>query len=146
MEATASRRAVDRSSFRKESLPHAPSLERDRPVVPRQFGCHGRRGSALIRMRGAIAEQRRAPTVVARNMGAFMTRLILVIATAFVFSNTAFAQSSGTPQDQAACRASVKRYCAQAIQGGDMMVLSCLQQNRPRISKACQRVLLKYGQ
>jgi hypothetical protein len=98
------------------------------------------------RRAAAVAEQKRTLTVVERNLGAVMTRSILVLATAFIFSGTAFAQSSGTPQEQAACRASVKRYCAQAIQGGDMMVLSCLQQNRPRISKACQRVLVKYGQ
>ena len=74
-----------------------------------------------------------------------MTRSILLIAAAIVFSGTALAQSSGTLEEQAACRASVKRYCAQAIQGGDI-VLSCLQQNRPRISKACRQVLLKHGQ
>ncbi|NUU40043.1 Cysteine rich repeat-containing protein [Tardiphaga sp. OK246] len=74
-----------------------------------------------------------------------MIRSIYLLAAAIALSGTAFAQS-GTPEDQAACRASVKRYCAQAIQGGDMMVLSCLQQNRPRISKACRQVLLKYGQ
>lgn len=79
-------------------------------------------------------------------MGAVMTRSILIFALAIAFSGTASAQGSGTPEDQAACRPSVKRYCIQAIQGGDMMVLSCLQQNRPRISKACRQVLVKYGQ
>jgi hypothetical protein len=74
-----------------------------------------------------------------------MKRLIYLFAAAIAFSGTAFAQS-GTPEDHAACRASVKRYCAQAIQGGDMSVLACLQQNRPRISKACRQVLIKYGQ
>ena len=75
-----------------------------------------------------------------------MTRSIFLIVAAIVFSGAALAQSSGTPEEQAACRASVKRYCALAIPGGDMMVLSCLQQNRPRISKACRQVLVKYGQ
>lgn len=76
-----------------------------------------------------------------------MTRTSLILAATIAFSGAAFAQgTSGTPEDQAACRSSVKRYCTKAIQGGDMMVLSCLQQNRPRISKACQQVLVKYGQ
>jgi hypothetical protein len=76
-----------------------------------------------------------------------MTRSIIVVAAIFVVSGAALAQSSsGTPEDQAACRASVKQYCAQAIQGGDMAVLGCLQQNRSRISKSCQQVLIKYGQ
>ena len=76
-----------------------------------------------------------------------MTRLIFTFVAVFAFSHVAVAQgSSGTPEDQAACRASVKRFCTQAIQGGDMMVLACLQQNRPRISKSCRQVLIKYGQ
>jgi hypothetical protein len=91
-------------------------------------------------------ERRRAPAVVERNLGAIMTRSILALAIVIASSGAAFAQGSGTPEDQAACRASVKRYCTQAIQGGDMMVLACLQQNRPRISKSCQQVLVKYGQ
>ena len=75
-----------------------------------------------------------------------MHRSILIFAITIALSSAAFAQGSGTPEDQAACRDSVKRYCAQAIQGGDLAVLACLQQNRPRISKACQQVLVKYGQ
>lgn len=76
-----------------------------------------------------------------------MTRPIFLFIATLLVSQPALAQgTSGTPEDRAACEASVKRYCAQAIQGGDMVVLSCLQQNRPRISKACQQVLVKYGQ
>ncbi|MET0221736.1 MAG: hypothetical protein ABW213_13860 [Tardiphaga sp.] len=75
-----------------------------------------------------------------------MKSLILIFTVLIASSGASFAQGSGTPEDQAACRASVKRYCAQAIQGGDMVVLSCLQQNRARISKTCQQVLVKYGQ
>ena len=76
-----------------------------------------------------------------------MNRFIIAFAAIVLLPSAAFAQgSSGTPEDQAACRASVKRYCTQAIQGGDMAVLACLQQNRPRISKPCRQVLIKYGQ
>jgi hypothetical protein len=79
-----------------------------------------------------------------------MSRSIIALAAAiFAFSASASAQgiaNSGTPEDRAACQASVQRYCAQAIQGGDMVVLACLQENRARISKPCQQVLIKYGQ
>lgn len=76
-----------------------------------------------------------------------MTRFILTFIALTAFSNAATAQgSSGTPQDRAACRESVKRFCTSAIQGGDLVVLSCLQQNRARISKECQQVLMTYGQ
>jgi hypothetical protein len=51
----------------------------------------------------------------------------------------------GTPEDRAACQADVNRYCQNAIPD-TMRVLACLQQNRQRISRACQDVLQKYGQ
>lgn len=68
-----------------------------------------------------------------------MLRAVFVFAAMLAFASVASAQgTSGTPEDQAACRASVQRYCAQ--------VLACSQQNRARISKPCQQVLIKYGQ
>jgi hypothetical protein len=51
----------------------------------------------------------------------------------------------GTPEDRAACHGDVQRYCQNAIPD-TMRVLGCLQQNRQRISPACQGVLQKYGQ
>lgn len=79
-----------------------------------------------------------------------MSRSIFALAAAILaFNASASAQgtgTSGTPEDRAACQASVQRYCTQAIQGGDMVVLACLQENRARISKPCQQVLIKYGQ
>jgi hypothetical protein len=51
----------------------------------------------------------------------------------------------GTPEDRAACHADVERYCQAAIPDS-MRILACLQQNRQRISPACQGVLQKYGQ
>jgi hypothetical protein len=75
-----------------------------------------------------------------------MTRSALVFATLIVSTSFATAQGSGTPEDKAACQSSVKQYCTSSIQGGDMAVLACLQQNRSRIAPACQQVLVKYGQ
>jgi hypothetical protein len=76
-----------------------------------------------------------------------MKSQIYVAAIALLTLNSAaFAQNAGTPEDRAACEASVKRYCAKAIEGGDMVVLACLQQNRSRLTSACQQVLIKYGQ
>jgi len=51
----------------------------------------------------------------------------------------------GTPEDRAACEPDVKRFCKAAIPD-NMKVLSCLQANRQKISKACQGVLTRYGQ
>ena len=52
---------------------------------------------------------------------------------------------SGTPEDRAACEPDVQRHCRAAVPD-QLRVLACLQDNRSRISKACQGVLLKYGQ
>jgi hypothetical protein len=78
----------------------------------------------------------------------------VVIATAFVVIGSIGAHAqlpiplplpSGTPEDRAACEPDVKRHCKAAIPD-NMRVLSCLQANRQRISKACQGVLVRYGQ
>ncbi|MDB5640309.1 MAG: hypothetical protein JWP51_5217 [Bradyrhizobium sp.] len=53
---------------------------------------------------------------------------------------------SGTPEEQAACSRDVQRYCRPVIDQGDLTVLACLQQNRPKISKACDLVLKTHGQ
>ena len=55
-------------------------------------------------------------------------------------------QRSGTPEEQAACSRDVQRYCRQVMDQGDFTVLACLQQNRPKISKACDQVLKNHGQ
>jgi hypothetical protein len=55
-------------------------------------------------------------------------------------------QRSGTPEEQAACSRDVERYCRKVIDQGDFTVLACLQQNRPKISKACDLVLKNHGQ
>jgi len=52
---------------------------------------------------------------------------------------------SGTPEDRAACEPDVQRHCRSAIPD-QLRVLACLQDNRSRISRACQGVLVKYGQ
>ena len=73
-----------------------------------------------------------------------MHRSILILAASFAFANAAIA--AGTPQDERDCAKSAKRFCARELPYGDMAVLSCLKQNRPRIARACQAVLVKYGQ
>ena len=55
-------------------------------------------------------------------------------------------QRSGTPEEQAACSRDVERYCRPVIDQGDFTVLACLQQNRPKLSKACELVLKNHGQ
>ena len=55
-------------------------------------------------------------------------------------------QRSGTPEEQAACARDVQRHCRMVMNQGDFTVLACLQQNRPKLSKACDQVLRNHGQ
>jgi hypothetical protein len=62
-------------------------------------------------------------------------------------SSDAFAQQrSGTPEEQKACARDVQRHCRAVIDQGDFTILACLQQNRPKISAACDQVLKNHGQ
>ena len=67
--------------------------------------------------------------------------------------NTETGRSTGTQvqrgmsKDEAACRPDVRRYCRDVPENaGDFAFLACLQQNRSRISKACNEVLVRHGQ
>jgi Cysteine rich repeat len=55
-------------------------------------------------------------------------------------------QRSGTPEEQKACARDVQRHCRAVIDQGDFTILACLQQNRPKISAACDQVLKNHGQ
>ena len=55
-------------------------------------------------------------------------------------------QRSGTPEEQVACSRDVQRHCRAVIDQGDFTILACLQQNRPKISPACDQVLKSHGQ
>lgn len=72
-----------------------------------------------------------------------LTRLI--VAASLCVSTVAFAQQGGTPAERRACSANVMRYCAKYISGGDLSVLGCLQENRPKLKPACQKVLSDHG-
>jgi len=69
-----------------------------------------------------------------------MTRILFVISLVLMAS-----EASAQQQGQDACARDVSRFCRAHMNEGDMVVLSCLQQNRARISKACQAVLTSHG-
>ena len=64
------------------------------------------------------------------------------------FSSDVFAQQqrSGTPEEQKACARDVQRHCRAVIDQGDFTILACLQQNRPKLTKACDQVLKNHNQ
>jgi hypothetical protein len=72
----------------------------------------------------------------------------IFVATVALLSLTvnAVAQQGGTEEERQACSPDVKKFCAAVIDQGDLVILSCLQQNRQKLSKACNQVLVNHGQ
>ena len=68
-----------------------------------------------------------------------MTRFLFVIPLVLM------ASAASAQQGHDACARDVSRFCRAQMNDGDMVVLACLQQNRARISKACQQVLTSHG-
>jgi hypothetical protein len=67
----------------------------------------------------------------------------LVVLPLLAIASSASAQGA---REHDACARDVARFCRAVMNSGDQMVLSCLQQNRSRISKACEKVLVEHGQ
>ena len=55
-------------------------------------------------------------------------------------------QHGGTPEEQKACAHDVQKYCRTVMNDSDLIVLSCLQQNREKLTKSCDKVLKDHGQ
>jgi hypothetical protein len=78
-----------------------------------------------------------------------MHKILFAIALVSVsFPTGAFAQQqrSGTAAEQKACSRDVSRFCRPLMEQGDLVILGCLQQNRPKLTKACDQVLKNHGQ
>lgn len=71
-----------------------------------------------------------------------MTRLLCFISLLLIGASA----SAQTAHEHDACARDVSRFCRAHMNAGDQVVLSCLQQNRHRISKACDKVLTEHGQ
>ena len=69
-----------------------------------------------------------------------MTRFLCIVPLALL------ASGAQAQQGHDACARDVSRFCRAYMQQGDMVVLGCLKQNRPRLSKACEKVLTEHGQ
>jgi hypothetical protein len=55
-------------------------------------------------------------------------------------------QHGGTPEEQKACAHDVQKYCRALMNDSDLVVLNCLQQNREKLTKSCDKVLKDHGQ
>jgi hypothetical protein len=77
----------------------------------------------------------------------YMTfRMILVSALILGVSQAAFAATSGTAEQEAACRPDVRKFCHHLKEAdGDDAYLGCLELNRDSLSKPCSDMLKNYG-
>ena len=71
-----------------------------------------------------------------------MARFLFVVPFLLIASGASAQQRQGHD----ACARDVSRFCRAQINDGDQIVLACLKQNRARISKACDKVLVEHGQ
>lgn len=74
-----------------------------------------------------------------------MLRNRAIIAAALLAFTSTAALSSGTEEEQAACRPDVRKLCKTAGTE-EMVVLFCLKENREKLSRACRKVLEDNGQ
>jgi hypothetical protein len=72
----------------------------------------------------------------------FLALILLSVSTGAIAQQ----QRSGTPDEQKACSRDVQRFCRPLIDQGDFTILACLQQHRPKLTKACDQVLRTHGQ
>jgi len=73
-----------------------------------------------------------------------MIKLILALGLVLFEISFALAQHAGSPQEQQACSRDASRFCRQQL-GDDGAVQACLQQNRNRLTAACQKVFRSHG-
>jgi hypothetical protein len=67
----------------------------------------------------------------------------LVVAASLLGAGGAWAQS-GTPQEQAACRSDVRKFCAQVTGSDNQKYQDCLQSHVKELSQKCQQVLMTH--
>jgi hypothetical protein len=72
--------------------------------------------------------------------------LALTLLSVSVSTGAIAQQRSGTPDEQKACSRDVSRFCRTLMDQGDFVILACLQQNRPKLTAACNQVLKSHGQ
>jgi hypothetical protein len=75
-----------------------------------------------------------------------MRKLYLALILLSVLASTGALAHSGTDQEEKACAPDVQRFCRQLIDQGDLTILACLKENRPKLSPACRYVLVSHGQ
>jgi hypothetical protein len=79
-------------------------------------------------------------------MHKFLARCFLALILLSVPVSTGALAHSGSDQDEKACSRDVQRFCRKLMDQGDLTILVCLKENRPKLSVACRDVLVSHGQ
>jgi hypothetical protein len=75
-----------------------------------------------------------------------MHKFFLALILLSVPVSTSALARSGTDQEEKACAPDVRRLCRKLMDQGDLTILACLKENRPKLSTACRDVLVSHGQ
>jgi hypothetical protein len=75
-----------------------------------------------------------------------MHKYVLALTLLCVPTSTGALAHSGTDQEQQACTRDVQHFCRKLMDQGDFPILTCLKENRAKLSRACRDVLVSHGQ
>ena len=81
-----------------------------------------------------------------RSRTQFVAVIALSIGTMLVSLSPSQAQDDMRKRGDRACKTSSNRLCSKFFGQGDMMILSCLQQNKARLTGSCRKFLTEIGQ
>jgi hypothetical protein len=74
------------------------------------------------------------------------TAIATLLGTTLIVPTPSLAQDDVRARGNRACSGDARRICKDALEGGDMAVLACFQQNRARLSGNCRSFLVSVGQ
>ena len=72
-------------------------------------------------------------------------RVWMTLAALLTIGGEAVAQHAGAKEEQAACRADVRRFCGKIGAGDDQKYRDCLQSHFQELSQKCQQVLMSHS-
>jgi hypothetical protein len=75
-----------------------------------------------------------------------MYKFLVALFLLYVPASMSALAHSGTGQEEKACIRDVQRFCRKLMDQGDLTILACLKENRPKLSPACRYVLVSHGQ
>jgi hypothetical protein len=76
----------------------------------------------------------------------FVAAIALSVTAVLLSLSPSHAQDDVRKRGDRACKTSSKKLCSKFFGQGDMMILSCLQQNKVRLTGSCRKFLTEIGQ